>query len=381
MESGQQSYSRKEKSLGLLVINFVNMCNRDDVDLIGLDYAASRLGVERRRIYDVVNILESIGIVARSGKNQYSWRGFGDVPRVLDELREEGMREKAAMIPYVANLEVEEERAAIVPYVTNSEMEQGMPEKSAIIPYVASSEMVLYDQVKEEPLMLTPDYQENIPSPKPDGKKEKCLWVLAQNFVKLFLCSGDELITLDGATHALVNESQDLMNMRTTVRRLYDIANVYSSMNLIEKTQIPGTKKPAYRWLGYETMSRTKFLDVPASLCDRNEPKKRAFGTEITNVSAKRNKTDGSEDRKPYGNQNTSIKIDQEQCDLKPDLKSLVSGPVTLAETPSKIKGRFGEIEELASTFRPQYCNPGLLGLFGHFRDTYKTWHEEYRKK
>ncbi|RZS03090.1 hypothetical protein BHM03_00033220 [Ensete ventricosum] len=53
------AYSRKQKSLGLLC---ANLYNRDGIDSIGLDDAARRLGVERRRIYDIVNIMESVGI-------------------------------------------------------------------------------------------------------------------------------------------------------------------------------------------------------------------------------------------------------------------------------------------------------------------------------
>ncbi|KQK18075.1 hypothetical protein BRADI_1g38577v3 [Brachypodium distachyon] len=40
-------------------------------------------------------------------------------------------------------------------------------------------------------------------------------------------------------------------NMRTKVRRLYDIANVLSSLNLIEKTQQVDSRKPAFRWLTF----------------------------------------------------------------------------------------------------------------------------------
>lgn len=42
---------------------------------LSLDTAAQRLNVERRRIYDIVNIFESLDIVKRKGKNKYTWLG------------------------------------------------------------------------------------------------------------------------------------------------------------------------------------------------------------------------------------------------------------------------------------------------------------------
>ncbi|XP_010453626.1 PREDICTED: E2F transcription factor-like E2FD [Camelina sativa] len=375
---GHQPYSRKEKSLGLLVSNFLKLYNRDGVDLIGLDDAAGKLGVERRRIYDVVNILESIGLVARRGKNQYSWRGFGEVPRALAELKEEGMKEKFG-----------------------------------VVPFVTKSEMVLYEEERQESFKLTPEDQDNSPSLKLDNKKERSLWQLSQSFVKLFLCSDDDLITLDGATKALLNDPQDPTTMRTKVRRLYDIANVFSSMNLIEKTHIPETKKAAYRWLGsidisenkfltasasssdrIETkkaayrwlgsidISENKFLTASASSCDRIEPKKRAFGTEITNFSAKRNKANCSKDRKHNGKQNTSRAIKEEPVDVKPDV-TIAFGSSTPAGASgmNNLRPRLGVIEALSSMYQPQYCNPALFGLLAHYKETFESCKEEFGRK
>jgi transcription factor E2F7/8 len=37
---------------------------------------------------------------------------------------------------------------------------------------------------------------------------------------------------------------------------LYDIANVFKSLGLIQKTAIQGTKKPAFEWVGKKGVER-----------------------------------------------------------------------------------------------------------------------------
>jgi len=52
----------------VLLSSFLNLYGAEEGKCISLDEAASSLGVERRRIYDIVNVLESIEVCWSSVK-------------------------------------------------------------------------------------------------------------------------------------------------------------------------------------------------------------------------------------------------------------------------------------------------------------------------
>lgn len=85
-DGASSSYSRKEKSLSVLCTRFVGMFGCVAGATILLDEAAWRLSVERRRIYDIVNVLESVNVVERKAKNRYVWRGVSCLPHRVSDL-------------------------------------------------------------------------------------------------------------------------------------------------------------------------------------------------------------------------------------------------------------------------------------------------------
>lgn len=190
------------------------------------------------------------------------------------------------------------------------------------------------------------------------------------------------------------------------VRRLYDIANVLNSMNLIEKvglnvfmlkelskavflylivhaihflklqTHHPDTRKPAFRWLGWRG-SRGK-AHPNAEL---NESKKRAFGTDITNYS-KKNKMDSLTDQKlskEFVKSISNTRDDLENSYNKGETehngenvsKGYVFGPFAPISLPRETNCEQKKVrtdhdwQSLAATHRPEYVNQGsFYGLY-----------------
>ncbi|KXJ68144.1 hypothetical protein RP20_CCG005480 [Aedes albopictus] len=66
---------RLEKSLAMMTVNVVDLLKKAPKGILNLGEATKILEVrQKRRIYDVTNVLEGIGLIEKYGKNSVKWR-------------------------------------------------------------------------------------------------------------------------------------------------------------------------------------------------------------------------------------------------------------------------------------------------------------------
>ncbi|NXO26627.1 E2F7 factor, partial [Cisticola juncidis] len=231
-EFEKQRPSRKQKSLGLLCQKFLarypNYPLSTEKTTISLDEVASILGVERRRIYDIVNVLESLHLVSRVAKNQYCWHGRHNLSQTLKTLQEAGELQYGKLM-------TSQHKEQDFEYKFGERKKENIPD---------SQERSLLD-------FSEPDCS----SASANSRKDKSLRIMSQKFVMLFLVSKTKIVTLDIAAKILIEETQDTVDhskFKTKVRRLYDIANVLTSLGLIKKVHVTEERgrKPAFKWIG-----------------------------------------------------------------------------------------------------------------------------------
>ncbi|KFQ15504.1 Transcription factor E2F7, partial [Leptosomus discolor] len=232
-EFEKQRPSRKQKSLGLLCQKFLarypSYPLSTEKTTISLDEVASILGVERRRIYDIVNVLESLHLVSRVAKNQYCWHGRHNLSQTLQMLQEAGELQYGELMTFFQHKEQDLE------YKLGERKKETIPDSQG------------------RPLL---DFSEpDCTSASANSRKDKSLRIMSQKFVMLFLVSKTKIVTLDIAAKILIEETQDTVDhskFKTKVRRLYDIANVLTSLGLIKKVHVTEERgrKPAFKWIG-----------------------------------------------------------------------------------------------------------------------------------
>lgn len=181
---------RREKSLSELTKNFMRIHGRDSDSVIALDKWTSQLNTEKRRVYDIMNIFEGFGAVSRKAKNLYSWKGLQQIGVALDTIKERWN--------------------------------------------------IIHSQTTQNNIEYTLR-QYNF-------ERVKSLGFLCESFICLFLL-WKPVISLEEAaskiSKILLNDSQ----LKTKVRRLYDIANVLCVLKIIRKT-LMHTGKPGFQWVG-----------------------------------------------------------------------------------------------------------------------------------
>ncbi|KAF5307778.1 hypothetical protein FQR65_LT06649 [Abscondita terminalis] len=73
--SPAKKHTRFDTSLGLLTKKFTTLLEHSPNGVVNLNKASEELGVQKRRIYDITNVLEGIGILEKKSKNNIQWKG------------------------------------------------------------------------------------------------------------------------------------------------------------------------------------------------------------------------------------------------------------------------------------------------------------------
>lgn len=248
----QANYSRKNKSLGLLCENFISTYSKNPSIPISIDNAATALGVERRRIYDIINIFESIEIVQRKCKNTYEWLGTSHLVQVFGKFQQE----------------------ALVDF-----------------PHDAAAHGLLDGE----------DQREQAPQDTTSNKNQKkSLGKLSQQFLQLFLV-GHQVLSLTDASDKILGAStptevaalapttpiessnddpKDMQaaatrGFKTKIRRLYDISNVFCALGICKKIGGDLRKsKPKFQWAFSLSAKqvREQHLKAPAVVTTTTRP-------------------------------------------------------------------------------------------------------------
>jgi len=139
------------------------------------------------------------------------------------------------------------------------------------------------------------------------------------------------------------------------------------------QTHTTNTRKPAFRWLGWRGKAWSESVDLGHN-SNFNEPGKRKFGTDITNTSFKRSKTDflldGHTCKMQNQQENMSYRVQPERSNFEKDAKQTSKGyqfgPFAPAYVPKvgtsedNSGNQVHDWDSLAQVHRPQYQNQGI---------------------
>jgi transcription factor E2F7/8 len=277
---------------------------QETLGIVCVDSAAKTLHVERRLIYDIVNVLESVEIVGRLVKKKYAWYGMTRLPQAIERLRtatlaelnQEPAERQAAEAelaskytmpagntgPIVnasntgpcASIDAEKSGQSVFATVAPSADgiieadSQSRAELKVVNLENSTDDCSTEDESCPEKLPMPTALSQEPPSagfevpPKSiiipgiaDSQyyaflemykvrkasiRETSLGVLSQKFVQLLINSEHGVVSLEQAVCRLWEEDaiNDEGQLRIKTRRLYDIANILCSFNLVSTVSV-----------------------------------------------------------------------------------------------------------------------------------------------
>ncbi|NXH11153.1 E2F2 factor, partial [Bucco capensis] len=88
--------TRYDTSLGLLTKKFLRLLSESPEGVVDLNRAAEVLEVQKRRIYDITNVLEGIQLIRKKSKNHVQWMGTGIFEDTAVTVKRQALRAELA---------------------------------------------------------------------------------------------------------------------------------------------------------------------------------------------------------------------------------------------------------------------------------------------
>ncbi|XP_068773521.1 transcription factor E2F2 isoform X1 [Struthio camelus] len=88
--------TRYDTSLGLLTKKFIHLLSESADGVLDLNRAAEVLEVQKRRIYDITNVLEGIQLIRKKSKNHIQWMGTGIFEDTSVTVKQQVLRDELA---------------------------------------------------------------------------------------------------------------------------------------------------------------------------------------------------------------------------------------------------------------------------------------------
>lgn len=130
----RDSTARCEKSLGSITDHFMKLIKAAPNQVIDLNDAVNKLNVQKRRIYDITNVLEGIGYIEKLSKNKIKWVGgenekdynndiAGLTVKMSDlELEETKIDDQIKLLQKLLNDSMNEEQNIKAAYITSNDL-------------------------------------------------------------------------------------------------------------------------------------------------------------------------------------------------------------------------------------------------------------------
>ncbi|XP_037083162.1 transcription factor E2F6-like [Pollicipes pollicipes] len=196
--------SRYDTSLGLLTKKFVQILHNAEDGVVDLNHATIVLQVQKRRLYDITNVLEGIGLIEKESKNKI--RLTADSAD-LEELRAPGGVGATASAAQLQRLERQEQRLDRLIEDAGLQLRWLNDDRRAA--YIRYQDLRGIPQFQDDTVVAIkapPETKLRVPDPAEDGAYQIHLRSETDE-IQLFLCQDDSTAASDADDSMLLSSS------------------------------------------------------------------------------------------------------------------------------------------------------------------------------